>query len=131
MEPWIYVRGDLAVEVSPGPETVLLVWRGRSNDRAPVVVLAPLFDRALEQAERGSRGLELHFGELEELNSSTLTAILLLVRRLKGSEVTLTLTYDPRVKWQKLSFEPMRVLQRQGNFALRPLGAAPAPAAQP
>lgn len=119
MDP--FVAGDLTVEVDDAADAVRLGWRGKSNARNPAQVLAPLFAEVLPRA--GERGvpLEMHFEKLEHFNSSTIAAVIQLIHQSRAKGVKLVLVFDPTVKWQKLSFESLRILGKaDGLLELRP-----------
>ena len=67
--------GDLRIDVSVDETTssVLLFWRGKSNERNPSALLQPFFSKLLGEAQEKGMTLELHFEELEHFNSSTIT----------------------------------------------------------
>ena len=120
MDP--FTAGDLAIEVEEPPDAVRLVWRGKSNARNPTQVLAPLFENVRELARTRSVPLELRFDTLEHFNSSTIAAIIQLIHECRARGVKLVVVFDPKVKWQKLSFESLRMLARpDGLLELRPL----------
>jgi hypothetical protein len=103
--------GELSIEVgadlAAGP--MKLVWRGKSSDRQPSRVLTPYLSRAVTAAAGKRVGMELHFEGLEHFNSSTVTSIIQLVQEARSNGVKLSMVYDPRLKWQRLSFDALRV----------------------
>jgi hypothetical protein len=106
--------GDLRIEVKRDPEknAVELHWLGKSNERNPTQVLQPYFRRMLEQAKQSSCLLALHFEHLEHFNSSTITAIIQLIQDARNAGVRLMICFDQKVKWQKLSFDALRVFAK-------------------
>jgi hypothetical protein len=114
--------GDLTIEVVPDSLPIRLVWLGKSNDRQPGKVLQPFFASALEAAFTKKTGLELHFEKLEHFNSSTVTAIIQLVQEARQKGVKLTLAFDPSLKWQRLSFDALRVfVKNDGLLEMAPV----------
>jgi hypothetical protein len=113
--------GDLAIEiVSAPPEPICCWWRGKSNDRQPSRVLTPYLAELLDRADGESVSLEMHFENLDHFNSSTITVLIELIQGAQERGVPLTLFYDRGLKWQKLSFNALRVFDRDdGMFALR------------
>ena len=112
--------GDLTIAVTAGTP-LRLDWRGRSTDRQPEIVLAPFFRQALDAAGDGG-AMELHFEALDHFNSSTITAIIGLVAQARARGIKLALTYDPSLRWQKLSFEALGVFKKDdGLLELRPI----------
>lgn len=116
------VAGDLRLEaVDGGPGNPIAVHvTGKSNDRFPGKVLAPYFSSLLTRAAAAPRPLDVHFEALEHMNSSTVTSIIQLIQDARGRNVPLTLIYDQRQRWQKLSFEALRVFVKNDDlFRLR------------
>ena len=106
--------GDLAVEIADDAALaggcIRLVWTGKSNDRQPGKVLDPFFSTVLEEAIQKGIGIEMHFERLEHFNSATITSLIGLVQQAHGKGVKLALVFDRALKWQKLSFDALRVL---------------------
>jgi hypothetical protein len=108
--------GDLRIEINEEPSApIRLVWRGKSNDRAPSRVLAPFFATALATAGQRGVPLQLHFESIEHFNSSTITSVIQLIQDAHAAAVPLVLVYDKSLKWQKLSFDALRVFVRDGS----------------
>ncbi len=111
------VVGDLVAQLDRSARDVLRVRLfGRSANREAGKVLAPLFDRVLGEARAESRVLALHFERLEYFNSSTIAALVQFIRTVLDAGVRLTVVYDPRQRWQAMSFDALR-------RALRPFEA--------
>jgi hypothetical protein len=118
MDP--FSEGDLTIDVRESPDEVRLVWRGKSNARNPSLLLQPFFGRVLELSLEPKRTLQLELERLEHFNSSTISALIQLVHACRAKGVRLGITFDGRVKWQKLSFEALRVLAKpDGLFEVR------------
>ena len=117
--------GDLTIAASePEPPAPLcLVWRGKSDDRHPAVHLAPYFDKVLARAAERRVAVEMRFDELDHFNSSTIGAVIKLIQDARLRKVRLLIRYDARVKWQKLSFDALRVFVKDD---LLELAAVPA-----
>lgn len=116
------VVGDLRIEALDGdaPGAVRLMWRGKSNNRHPGEALAPYFREVLAAAGQRKQALELHFEDLEHFNSSTITSIIQLIQDARARGIKLVLVYDNALKWQKLSFDALRVFARDDLLELRP-----------
>jgi hypothetical protein len=116
-----FTVGDLRIEAAaPAPPAPLtLTWRGKSNDRSPARTLAPYFASALASATERGTALELHFEKIDHFNSSTITAVIQLIQDARRAAVDLVLVYDAALKWQKLSFDALRVFLRDGHLELR------------
>jgi hypothetical protein len=113
--------GDLRIEALEGeaPAPVRLLWKGKSNNRHPGETLAPYFREILAAADTRRVALELHFEQLEHFNSSTITSIIQLIQDSRARAVKLVLVYDQALKWQKLSFDALRVFARDDLLELR------------
>jgi hypothetical protein len=115
------VVGDLRIDAIADEETpaLRLSWNGKSNSRHPGDVLAPYFRDALAAAGTRKVPIELRFEKLEHFNSSTITAIIQLIQDARTRSIKLILVYDQALKWQKLSFDALRVFARDGLLELR------------
>lgn len=115
------VVGDLRIDaiVEEAPPTLRLVWSGKSTSRQPGAALTPYFRDALTAAGARNVALELRFEELEYFNSSTITAIIQLIQDARARAVKLILVYDQALKWQKLSFDALRVFVRDELLELK------------
>lgn len=104
-------------------EPLQVVWRGKSEDVQPARILAPHFRQLLDEASSRSSPLELHFEELDYLNSSTLVALTQLIHDARARSVKLVMVFDADRKWQKLTLEALRVfVNGDGALVLRPIG---------
>jgi hypothetical protein len=117
--------GDLKIDVVEMDSMLRLHWLGMSNERQPEKVLKPFFKVVLEGAVAGNKGVELHFEQIERFNSSTILCIIQLIQEARHKQVRLEVVYDPSRKWQRLSFDALRIFDKSdGLFALRPMGGA-------
>ena len=104
---------ELTIErCQPGPEVIRLDWKGRSTARRPGDAIDPFLSEVLAEARRSSSAIEMHFETLEYLNSSTVAVLVQFLNRARASGVSLCFTYRPSVRWQKLSFEALRVFEQ-------------------
>lgn len=117
------VFGDLRISAAPAAaDTLVLEWRGKSVDRQPGKVLDPYLTTAVREAADGKKVLEMRFGGLEHFNSSTITSLIAVVQSARAAAVRLVLVYDKSLKWQKLSFDALRVLGKaDGLLEIRAL----------
>jgi hypothetical protein len=115
------VVGDLRIEVreDEASTSVQLLWKGKSNNRHPAEALAPYFREVLAVAGTRRLPIELHFEHLEHFNSSTITSIIQLIQDSRARSIKLVLVYDQALKWQKLSFDALRVFARDDLLELR------------
>lgn len=114
-----HVFGDLLIDVQDTPgHPLALRWRGKGNHADPTGALRPLLDDVLRRAAGRSAPVELHFEHLSHLNSSTVTAVILFLQRARASAVPIVLSYDGRQRWQRVSFQALRALEK-ADGALR------------
>lgn len=112
--------GDLNIQViSKDNVSVQLVLRGRSNDRQPTKLLSPYFATAVATAAAANVPLELHFEQLEHFNSSTITVLIQLIQEARNKGIKLSFFYRQDLKWQKLSFDALKVFTKDGQLELR------------
>jgi hypothetical protein len=117
---------DLTIEASEGepPAPITLVWKGKSDDRYPGKVLGPYFGRVLARAEERRAPVEMHFEKLDHFNSSTIAAVIRFIQDARQRAVKLVLVYNQQLKWQKLSFDALRVFAKDDLLELRPTAPA-------
>jgi hypothetical protein len=110
--------GDLTIEIAEAGAQgfVCLYWKGRSGARNPSEVLTPYFKEIIARAAERRVGVEMHFETLEHFNSSTVAALIHLIQHARGNSVPLVFVYDQNLKWQKLSFEAMRVFVKSDGL---------------
>jgi hypothetical protein len=115
------IVGDLRIEAlqDEAAPSVRLVWKGKSNNRHPSEALAPYFRSVLTAVATRRIPLELHFEKLEHFNSSTITSIIQLIQDSRARSVKLILVYDQALRWQKLSFDALRVFAKDEMLELR------------
>lgn len=117
--------GDLKIDVVEIDSALRLHWLGMSNERQPEKVLKPFFATVLDGAAGSNKCVELHFENIERFNSSTILCIIQLIQEARKRSIRLEVVYDPSRKWQRLSFDALRIFDKaDGLFALRPMGAA-------
>jgi len=109
--------GELRIEVEQNSAgTIQLHWTGKSNDREPRRVLQPFFAAVMAAAEEKHATIEMHFERLGFFNSSTISALVHLIQDLRNRQITLVIVFDAKTKWQKLSFDAMRVFVKSDGL---------------
>ncbi len=104
-----------------------LIWRGKSTERYPAQTLAPFFAKVLQQATKDGLAIEMHFQDLEHFNSSTISAVIQLIQDARQRKVKMSVIYDPKLRWQKLSFDALRVFSgSDGLLVILPRTKEPA-----
>lgn len=109
---------QLIIETAVEDENIRIDWKGRSNAREPWALIREFFERVAQEAEEKSSDVEMHFEDIEYFNSSTITAVIRIMQLLQAKKVPLTLFYDPSLRWQKLSFDGLRIFE-QSNALLK------------
>lgn len=100
-----------------GGAALRLVWRGRSTARNPGELLVPYFQGVFDWATKSGRAtVEMHFERMEHFNSSTVGALIYLIQDARGKQIPLVFVYDQKLKWQKLSFDAMRVFVKSDGL---------------
>ena len=109
--------GDLRIDMSePADRVVRLDWNGKSNAREPGKILGPFFDGVARRAlETGAR-VEMHFEKLDHFNSSTITALIQYVQSSRSRGVPLVIYYNSALKWQRLSFDGLRIFEKKDGI---------------
>ena len=112
------ISGDLKISAiaEDGTKAISCTWTGRSTDRHPSKILNPWFDKLLGQASKEQYAVFMHFETLEHFNSSTIGAIVQLIKTARDREVPLKLVYSSKHRWQRISFEALRVFDRNDKF---------------
>ena len=113
--------GDLTIELAVTADRVFqCTWRGKSNERNPPETLKPWFDKLLAAVTEQKGVVEMHFEKIEHFNSSTITALIRLIQSCRKTSVKLVMVYDQTLKWQRLSFDALRVFEKNDDlFHLR------------
>lgn len=112
---------DLRIEPNLDASGALhCVWTGKSSQRYPARVLGPWFEALLGVADaQGKAPVKMYFDQLTHFNSSTIGAIVQLIQRSRARGIPLTLVYSGAERWQRVSFEALRVFdQGDGTFSL-------------
>jgi hypothetical protein len=101
--------GDLTIEVAVTPESVFKCWwKGKSNERNPPEILKPWFELLLAAVSEKQGSIE------------TITALIRLIQICRKTNIKLAMVYDQSLKWQRLSFDALRVFEKNDElFSLR------------
>jgi hypothetical protein len=97
----------------------MLTWTGRGNLRDPRSVLLPYFEQVFGVAGQRTLSVVMHLSGLAACNSSTISAVIDAIRIARETGVALELVYDATVRWQRMSFEGLRVFVGRQPFTLR------------
>lgn len=114
------INGDMTIEVTVIGGVFSCVWRGKSSERDPAEILRPWFAQLLDTVTVITGSIEMHFEQIERLNSSTITALIKFIQMCRKHDVPLVMVYDQTLKWQRLSFDALRVFEKGDDlFHLR------------
>jgi hypothetical protein len=113
-----FVAGDLRIDVfeAVAPAPTRLFWNGKSTERDPSKLLMPFYERVLKSASEKKTPLEMHFEQLEHFNSSTVTTLIQLIQEARKRGVKLVLVFKEALRWQKLSFDALKVFLRDDGL---------------
>ena len=95
-----------------------LAWLGKSTARMPGGVLVPFFRKIVDEAARRKVEVDNDLTKLQHLNSSTLAAMIGIIRLFNEAKVPMRIVYDPKVGWQERSIDALRVLET-GSSVIR------------
>jgi len=107
----IFTHDTLRIDITETDKEVRLEWRGKSNDRQPERVLAPLMLTSLERCVGADRELVLDFQQMEYMNSSTFTPLVKMLDQAIRQMQRVRLEYSGQRKWQTLSFSALRAFE--------------------
>ena len=111
--------GELRIAATVDPDGLRMVWHGRSAARDPREVLVPYFEQAFEVARSHGAPVEMHFEGLDYFNSSTIAALIDAIRLGSERRVPMVMIYKQNVRWQRMSFDALRMFTREHDFQLR------------
>ncbi|MFL5321317.1 MAG: hypothetical protein ACJ790_16780 [Myxococcaceae bacterium] len=109
--------GTLRINTSrPKPTVIRVDWLGRSEQRFPGEALNPFLAGLLSDAQASNAEIDMHFEGLDFFNSSTVTVLIHFLQQTSAARVRLTFRYLPTRRWQKLSFEALRVFEHVAHM---------------
>jgi hypothetical protein len=114
MDPLVLGGFRIDVRGQGEGDPLILDWHGVCNERDPRAWLDPFLTTAIAEAGRAGR-IELHFEELEYGNSSMLASIIDFTQNALARGLQLIFVFTPTRRWQKLSFEALRVFDDGGG----------------
>lgn len=114
------IAGDLTLATQPERlDAIELVWTGKSNDLYPGKQLSPYLQAALSEAAERTVPIEMHFDRLDHFNSSTITLLIQFIQEARQRGVRMVMVYNQAIKWQKMSFNALRVFTKDAWLELR------------
>ncbi len=109
---------ELVIRVDrSSPSCVRLDWVGSSTHASPGEKLGTFFEDLFAEARAGGRFVDMHFEAVHYFNSSTIATLIRLIKMAGLAKVPLRIHYDPGLKWQALSFQPIE--RAVGSFGSR------------
>ena len=115
----LFQGGGLVIrvfEIEAGP--IYLSWEGRGNERDPSATLGTFLQAVVAYASERGASLELRCERLAFINSGTVGCLVARIRRCADANVALRLCYDATKTWQRLSFQAMEAVARDGHLVL-------------
>jgi hypothetical protein len=99
---------------------IVLTWRGSADFKDPRAYLDGYLSSVLTEAKGSRLGIELRFEHMDYASSSTLAAIVDFTQGARHGGLKLVFVFDARRRWQRLSFEALRVFDvGDGGLELR------------
>jgi hypothetical protein len=87
-----FERGELVIAFEQSADQASMTWRGVSDSRNPDEFLEPVFRHVLFKAQ-GCQ-LEIDFTELEFMNSSTVSPIISLLKKLDAAKISTSVIFS-------------------------------------
>lgn len=113
-ETTTYTNLDLRIEVQDKPDTIEVIWYGKSDQRNPTQFLVPILLDVLKKGIADNKLIIWNLRELEYMNSSGITPIIKgLEQAKKNPQNKVKVLYSKSKKWQDLSFSALRIFQTQ------------------
>ncbi len=106
---------DLHIRVEQLEDRVRLSWLGKSTARMPGTFLIPFFQAIVDAIEPKKTPVDNDLTQLQHLNSSTLAAMIGVMRIFRNAGVPMRVLYDPKVGWQERSIDALRILEASGS----------------
>lgn len=110
---------DLDIQEQLVKTALALHFRGRCTARTTVTRLAPALTQAITRCASMHGSLTLHFEALSHLDSATIGALVRALELAKRAGVPVTISYDARVRWQRLNFTVLQGHARAGGATFR------------
>jgi len=102
---------ELTIRVEQEGDTMCLRWQGKSTARTPGTFLLPFFQAVVNEIGERKIHVDNDLTRLQHLNSSTLAAMIGIIRLFRNGDVSMRVLYDPMVGWQERSIDALRILE--------------------
>ena len=93
-----------------------LTWRGKSDGSQASSFLDAYLTETLDRARVLGAAVDLDCAALDYVSSSTISSLITFVRRSAERRIALTIVYDADSRWQQLSFEALRVFDKNDGL---------------
>ena len=100
---------DLEIVVTNGDPTIIK-WLGISQSRKPEVTLNPFFEELAQSL--GNVKVIVDFTELEYMNSSTVSPIIMICKNFDKKGIQTTIRYNGNSDWQGATFKGLSTLAK-------------------
>jgi ABC-type transporter Mla MlaB component len=102
---------ELSIQVDEGEGKIRLRWTGKSTARTPGTFLLPFFQSIADKVGERKIQVDNDLSQLQHLNSSTLAAMIGVIRIFRTAGIHMRVLYDPSVGWQERSMDALRILE--------------------
>ncbi len=113
-----FSNDDLSLEITETDTTFEIRWLGKSIDREPGKFLNQILSNLLMEGKKNSKRLVLDFHDLSYMNSSTIMTISKFLENGNDGNNDITIKYDIERRWQKLSFNALKIFQTKDDTIL-------------
>lgn len=105
-------NAELEIEVHNGADEIVILWRGKSVEKDPGMMINPFLQQVI--SGRADKSICVDFRQLKQMNSSTMPPIILFMKLLGDAGISATFKYAGSINWQRVSFKMLETIA--GNF---------------
>lgn len=109
-------QDELNIRVEEEGDKIRLRWLGKSTARMPGEFLLPFFQKLADEIGERKVQVDNDLTQLQHLNSSTLAAMIGVMRIFRTNGIPMRVLYDPMVGWQGRSIEALRILEASSSI---------------
>ncbi len=106
-----YKEELLILEISETEQRIVCTFKGKSVERNPGKFLNPILSDLLMEGKKKNERIFVVFTELDYMNSSTIMTISKFLEKGKDTSCKITVQYDSNRRWQKMSFNALKIFQ--------------------
>jgi hypothetical protein len=104
-----FEQGELVIAFERSVDQATMSWRGVSDSRNPDEFLEPVFRHVLSKAQGCE--LEIDFTGLDFMNSSTVSPIISLLKKLDAAKISTSVIFSD-IDWQQTHMRCLRTIAR-------------------